>query len=91
MLGPPKVPGVRHRMTDRHANPTRYSPAALALFAEYAECRSQYRPLECNASPACWVRDGPPALTSNGSRHGSSRCLGCGGGPKVPRTGRLPR
>ena len=53
----------------------------LALYAAYREVRGEHAPPECNTGTQCWVRDGPPALSPNGS-HGS-RCLGCDGSPRA--------
>ncbi len=52
-----------------------WSPAALALFAEYRDRREPHRPLECQEwqYAQCWVRDGPPSITRRGP---ASHCAG---------------
>ena len=57
-----------------------WSPEALALFAEYRDRREPHRPLACDDGPRCWVRDGPPSITSHGAN--GTRCLGCHGPPR---------
>jgi hypothetical protein len=78
------------RRRARAADPERreWPPDALALFAEYAPMRQVHAPPECNSGTVCWVRDGPPSITTGSgvNRSGSRKttCLGCGGSPKPP-------
>jgi len=58
-----------------------WTPQALELFAAYAPHREPHRPLECNLGDACWVRDGPPSMSTKGP---ASHCAGCGGRPRAP-------
>jgi len=72
------------RRRARAADPTRqvWPPDALALFAEYRDMRQVHAPPECNTGDACWVRDGPPAISGN--HGGNHHCLGCQGKPRPP-------
>lgn len=56
-----------------------WPPEALALFASYIDRREPHRPLECNGGEQCWVRDGPPSMSTKGP---ASHCTGCGGRPR---------
>ena len=64
-----------------------YDAGQLALYAEYQERRVPYRPAECKPGVACWVKEGPPAMSPGGV------CHGCGGTPRgfVWRAGRYPK
>lgn len=76
----PIMPVIAPRPDD-----VRWSAAARAMFAEYTEARAAHRPLECTGAEFCWVKLGPPAMTSK------QRCLGCGGSPKPPLRPGRPR
>ena len=65
-----------------------WSQEALALFAAYAPRREPHRPPECDGGAQCWVRDGPPSISSHG--RGGNRCTGCGAPPR-PVIGRRTR
>jgi len=58
-----------------------YTAKDLELFARYQIQRAFYRPTKCNEGEQCWVRDGPPSITTSG------HCRGCGG---LQRSIRLP-
>ena len=59
---------------------TTHTPAELARFADYMHQRAAACPLRCHHGTApCWVRDGPPAMTTGGC------CSGCGDTPSFDR------
>jgi len=78
------------RRRARAADPARrqYPPEALCLFEQYANIRADYAPPSCDGGRLCWVRDGPPSISTRG---GGSHCLGCGGRPRTPTATRRPR